>query len=166
MNQTAISSVLLALSYVLFWGQTQALATDKEQQIQLEADRVDIDDAKGVSTYQGNVVLIQGSLHVWCDAMTIYSSSQAANKIVATGNPARFRQKPEDKDEIQGEALKIVYFTNEEKVHLLQEAQLTQNADVFRSQRIELDLLRDTITAGRTKDTPGRVHITLQPRDK
>ena len=61
--------VLVVAGAILIWLSAPAGAekADKEKPINLEADRVSIDDAKKVSVFEGNVVLTQGTLVMRAD---------------------------------------------------------------------------------------------------
>ena len=50
---------------------TAALSTDREQPIHIEADKLDIDESRQISIYQGNVQMQQGSLDINGDQLSI-----------------------------------------------------------------------------------------------
>ena len=61
---------------------------------------------------------------------------------------------------------RIEYYANDERVILLDKARVWETGDEeFRSDRIVFNLKTDTVDAGGGGDS-GRVHITLQPKDK
>ena len=71
---------------------------DREKPINLEADRVTIDDAKKVSVFEGNVVLTQGTLVIRADRMIVRQDKEGFNQGTAFGNLAKFRQKRDGVD--------------------------------------------------------------------
>ena len=62
-NTTRSSSSLLSLLST----SAAALESDASQPIYVEADSVEINDGTGVSVYQGNVDVTQGSIHLTAD---------------------------------------------------------------------------------------------------
>jgi lipopolysaccharide export system protein LptA len=144
-----------------------ALDADRDQPITIEADKASLNDKTGLSTYEGNVKLQQGTLIFTGRHMTVQLTDKKLDVIVLTGNPATAVQRPEGKDTDQhAEANRIEYYANDERVILLDKARVWETGDEeFRSDRIVINLKTDTVDAGGGGDS-GRVHITLQPRDK
>ena len=76
-----------------------ALAADKEQPATLEADDFELDLETGVRTYRGGVVFRHGSIQLACDELvTYYNADDKLDKGVCTGNPGKFRQRPEGRN--------------------------------------------------------------------
>ena len=63
-----------------------ALPEDRNQPIQLEASRGQIDQKTGVSVYEGNVVISQGSMRLNADVATIHIKDGGFQRMEATGN--------------------------------------------------------------------------------
>ena len=80
-------------------GPAFALATDKDQPLDLEADSAEIDEGKGMSVYVGNVIATQGSMRLESDRLVIYHTGTKAERIEAEGKPARFQQLTDDSPE-------------------------------------------------------------------
>jgi lipopolysaccharide transport protein LptA len=76
-------------------------------------------------------------------------------------------QRPQGKATDQhAEAGRIEYYALDERVILLDKARIWETGDEeFRSDRIVINLKTDTVDAGGGGES-GRVHITLQPKDK
>lgn len=144
--------------------QVWALSTDKQQPMRIEADRVELDDATGISTYSGNVKVTQGTLVLTGELMTIHSSNNEIRKVIMEGNPATYRQRPDNKDEdVHANSLRMEYYTEPERIILLKQAEVNQQGDQLRSERIEYDVVKDQVRAG--TDAPNeRVHIIIQPK--
>ena len=82
-----------------------ALPEDRLQAIAITADRAERHERGGYTIYIGSVVLDQGSLHIEADRLTIFHDREAADRIVAVGNPARMRQQPAiDKGPVRAQA--------------------------------------------------------------
>jgi lipopolysaccharide export system protein LptA len=155
--------LLLALLAPAAWG----LEADRDQPINIEADKASLNDKTGFSVYEGNVKLRQGTLIFTGNRMTVQLTDKQLDTIVLTGTPATYVQRPEGKDTDQhAEAGRIEYYAIDERVILLDKARIWESGDEeFRSDRIVFNLKNDTVDAGGGGDS-GRVHITLQPKDR
>jgi lipopolysaccharide export system protein LptA len=66
-----------------------------DEPMYVEADRVDIDDARGESRYKGSVEVNQGGVYIAGDSMITYQNDKGdVDKVVTTGKQAVFTQKP------------------------------------------------------------------------
>lgn len=87
--------------------------------VNLRADRIEIDQRKNLSRYQGHVVLTQGALRLTADRAETRSRGQTLERVTAEGRPATFRHRPEGQPEpIEGEALRAEYEAVEQRLHL------------------------------------------------
>ena len=145
-----------------------ALSSDKQQPIHIEADSVVIDDAHGTAIYRGNVHYSQGSTHLEAQAVTVYSTDrQKVDKVVADGDPAKFRQRPDNQDQdMRGQAGHIEYFAAAERVILEKDAHLWQGKNEFAGSRIEYDTAKQMVKALKSGDEAGRVQVIIQPRSQ
>ncbi len=153
-----------------------ALASDRDQPIELEADTADIDDLKGISIYTGNVVLVQGSMVIKAHKLTLYNDkNKELEKAVAEGAKgklATFKQRPEGKDkDFRARASTMIYYLKKDKIHLLKNAFVWQEGDTFSGDKIIYDTKRETVIAksqknkeGQPVKSGGRVKVTIQPR--
>lgn len=141
-----------------------ALPEDRNQPIQLEASRGQIDQKTGVSTYEGNVVITQGSLRLNGDAVTIHVKDGGVQRMEATGNPVKLRYRPSaDKPEILGDSRRVEYDVASSKVVMSGNARLIQGQDSFTGERVEYDLKSDVVRARGAGDN-GRIQFIIQPR--
>ncbi len=191
MFQQRINAMRICLAACLcligLWPLTSAAMTgDKEQPITIEADRVDIDDKKGVSIYQGKVRVTQGSMVMTADTVTTHAvgdkqaRQRELDKIIAVGAPAHFRQLLDTKDaktgkneEMRGQALRIDYFAREERLVLQGGSHIWKEGDEFSGNVIEYDVAQETVKAAMGnvggqagEGPPERVHAVIQPRRK
>jgi lipopolysaccharide export system protein LptA len=118
--------LLLASFTLMIWSVSSlALPDDRKKPIHITADKAVRDEKKGVTTYTGNVKMRQGSIELDADNLIIYHESQDADKIVASGAPAKMRQRPEiDQGLVHAHAKVITYYRNRELVHLRTEARI------------------------------------------
>ena len=154
---------LLLLS-LLFPLQAFALSGDRDQPMSLEADSVSIDEETGVSLYEGNVVITQGSLKLWADKLWIHRRDGKTEKMVSQGQPTRFRQLTDDQQEVKGRALRAEFYVDRDELLLFDEAVLEQGADQFRSDRIVYNRANAQVRAGASADGKQRVRVIIEPK--
>ena len=146
---------------------------DRDKPVNLEADRVTIDDAKQLAVFEGNVVLTQGTLQIRGDRMEVRQDKEGFKQGTTWGNPASFRQKREGYDEyIEGWAARIEYDGRVETLQMYTRAQLRRAQDEVRGDYISYDARSEffQVTGGPKTATPdnpgGRVRAVIQPKSK
>ena len=157
----------------------RALSTDSDQPITIEADRAEHDDAKRITTYRGNVVIDQGSLHITGDTVTIqFDGRDEVTKITSVGVPAHFRQLSDgDTSHRKAWAKRMEYFPEQDLIVLLGEARYEKDGSRVQADRLVYDSLNArfkalTDAAGEPSDEDGptsgkkpeRVRISIQPK--
>ncbi|KAB2926893.1 MAG: lipopolysaccharide transport periplasmic protein LptA [Candidatus Contendobacter sp.] len=141
-----------------------ALPEDRAQPIHLEANRGQLDQKTGVSVYEGNVIITQGSMRLTADTVTIHVKDNNFQRMEATGAPVNLRYRPTaDKPEIQGASQRVEYDVAGAKVIMSGGAKLTQGQDTFTGERVEYDLKGDVVRARGAGDN-GRIQFTIQPQ--
>ncbi|TCK17558.1 lipopolysaccharide export system protein LptA [Thiogranum longum] len=159
-----IHLILATLLAIPSWS--HALSSDRDQPMMIEADRVELDDTKGVSIYTGNVKVTQGTLVLTGDRMVVHNKGNDIDKVLMDGNPATYKQRPDGKEhDVHAQSRRMEYYTNPEHIILLQQAEVNQAGDVLRSERIVYDVVKDQVNAG-TDKPDDRVIITIQPKPK
>jgi lipopolysaccharide export system protein LptA len=169
-------SPFLYLTGMVVFCQGYALTTDQDQPIEIEADTAELDDQKGVTIYKGNVIVVQGSIRMTGETMTVYyTRNNDLDTVIMEGRPATYRQLP-DNSEIydEAEALRMEYYGLKNLIVLIDNAVVKQEDLRFSGSRIEYDTERSLIRArGQTKKENddsstdgGRVKITIKPKKK
>jgi len=158
--------IVLLLASLLLAAPLQAADEARREPVTIEADSAVFDERQGQSIYTGHVVITQGGMQIRADKVTVYTEEDALQRIVATGEPVRFRQQREGKKEIHGEARRLDYRADDEHLLLQDQAWLTQGGNRFSGQRIEYDMLRERVTAAQAEDGSQRVKVTIQPKAK
>ena len=93
MNKQLLKTLAIAAGLMMM-ATSSAAPGDKDQPINIEADWAEADDARRITVYKGRVVVEQGTLRITGDVVTMYyDTSRELSKLVATGRPARFRQR-------------------------------------------------------------------------
>jgi lipopolysaccharide export system protein LptA len=172
-----------ALACVLLLAAPQARAekADRDKPLQVEADRQSrVDIQNQVVSFNGNVVLTQGSLVLRADRIEVHQYPNGHYRALATGaaeQPVTFRQKRDVADEaIDARAERLDYdsrtetarFTGQARVQRLRGAQV---ADEVSGAVITYDQLAETFevsggAAAQSPDNPGgRVRAVLMPRE-
>ncbi len=151
---------------------------DREKPINLEADRISIDDIKKQQIFEGNVVLTQGTMQIRTNRLVVTQDADGFQKGVATGGVnglARFKQKREGSDDyVEGEGERIEHDAREEKTEFFIRAWVKSGLDEVKGQYISYDALTEkyvvTNGAGQTKSAKGeaqaRVRAIIQPKGK
>jgi lipopolysaccharide export system protein LptA len=154
--------LLLLLSFPA--GLTQALPDDRNQPIHITAEKALRDEKKGVTIYSGHVKLVQGSMELEADKLTIFHTSEDAEEIVAEGHPARMRQQPElDEAVVNAHAKIIRYFRAEERVLLETDASIDQDGAVVAGNSIEYLIAKQLITAESDQTQEGNKVVVVIP---
>ena len=156
---TAVLAVLPALA-VLTPG-PRALEGDDQQPMLIEADKVELDEARSTSVYVGNVQVDQGSMQLLANHVTVYHrDDRRVRYIIALGEPASYRQLLDDNQgEVLAFARRMDYDADKDELVLIGEARLIQGDDRITSERIVYDRARERMRAGGS----GRVRITITP---
>jgi lipopolysaccharide export system protein LptA len=154
-----------------------ALSTDRDEPVHIEADWAEANDRTGVQVYKGKVVIVQGSLRITGDVVTMYFDDQRElDRLIAVGQLARFRQKPDGDALYQhAKAERIQYNLATDTMVLTGSAELSKGEDSIKATRIVYDTLNARIKGESTPaaaaaspgtDAPpaGRVEITIKPK--
>ena len=169
-SRIAIPLILAMLSQPVL-----AERADRDKPLQLEANRISIDDAKKIQILEGDVIVIKGTMMLRADRVVITEDQYGFQKGVAFGGKdglARIRQKREGKDEYsEGEAERIEYNTNSEVAAFFHRAWVKSGEDQVKGDYIWYDGISEKylVTAGQNRDPkapPARVRAIIQPRNK
>jgi lipopolysaccharide export system protein LptA len=169
------TTLLIIAAAFLLAASAHAERADSNKPINLEADRVTVDDAKQIATFTGNVVLTQGSMILRGDRMEVRQDKAGFKQGTTWGGLAYFRQKREGFDEfIEGWAERIEYDSRADKVQMFNRAMLKRGQDEVRGSYISYDVSSEFFQvtgssgpkspAGRPGD--GRVRAIMQPKPR
>ena len=147
---------------------------DRTKPVNLEADRVSVEEAKQTATFEGNVILTQGTLTIRGERMVVQQDADGFKYGAAYGNLASFRQKREGFDEyIEGYAERIEYDSKADKLQMFNRAHLKKSNDDVRGNYISYDAATEffrVVGGGKQAATPGnpegRVRAVIQPKAK
>jgi lipopolysaccharide export system protein LptA len=141
---------------------------DRSKPINVESERMHVDDATKTSVFQGNVVITQGTLTIHADKVTIHQDKDGFQYATAIGNPATFREKRDGgQGYIDGAADRIEYDGKADRVQFFNHAWLKREpADEVHGNYISYDGPTEyfTVTPGANAGPDARVHAVIQPR--
>jgi lipopolysaccharide export system protein LptA len=162
----------LALLLGLMTPLAHAEKSDREKPIQISADRGSLDQMKGITEWDGAVVIIQGTLLVHADHVRVTRDAQGNQVLVATGRVVTFKQKADDNGDhkvvwIEGQASRIDYTTINHTAVLTTNARVKKGDDLVIGDVIVYDTETQVYQSrGGAANTAnkGRVTAILQPQ--
>ena len=156
----------------------QAEKADREKPMNIEADRMSMDDIKKIQIFEGNVIVTQGTMQILTNKLVVTQDADGFQKGVATGGAdglARFKQKRDGVDEyMEGEAERVEHDTREEKTEFFIRGWVKNGQDEVKGPYISYDALTEkylvTNGSGGQKTATGaaqaRVRAIIQPKGK
>ncbi len=159
-------TLLLGLLLVGQLGVAHAEKADRDKPLQIDSDRMSLDNANHVSVFEGKVDLTQGTLHVMAEKIVVTEDAAGHKFCVATGHLASFRQKRDGTNEyVEGYAERIEYDTLSEKIDLFVRARVKRDQDDVRGDHITYSTQTEIFRVN-SPENNGRVRATLQPKNK
>ncbi|OWY37314.1 lipopolysaccharide transport periplasmic protein LptA [Xenophilus sp. AP218F] len=163
---SALAGVLLLAAA----GLVHAEAADRNKPIEITSDNgCTMDQIKGVSTCEGNVVVIQGTLRLNADKVVATQDKQGNQTMVATGRIVTFRQKMDGKNEwVEGQSSRLDYDSAKHLAVLTGNARVKRNGDLVIGNVITYNTENETYqVTGGGANTPnrGRTTVILQPKN-
>lgn len=163
-----------ALPLLLLLGSnSHAERADRNKPLHLEADRGRVDDAKQVSTFEGNVQLTQGTILIRGNKLVVMQDEDGFARGTVTGQLASFRQKREGYDEyVEGYAERIEYDSLSEIVNFYGQANMKREKDEVRGDHItynsKTEIFQVIGAKGDRAKAEGkdRVYMVIQPKRK
>lgn len=157
-------------------GPVLAERADREKPVNVEADKITVDDVNKVHQFDGKVQMTQGTLTIRAERIVVTQDAAGNQKGLASGGVdglATFRQKREGKDEyVEGEAERIEHDSSSEKTELFGRASVKSGQDRVRGQYISFDARTENYLVTNGDGRKGsarsgeRVRAVIQPRAK
>ncbi|HTT13781.1 MAG TPA: lipopolysaccharide transport periplasmic protein LptA [Burkholderiaceae bacterium] len=157
-----------------------AETADRDQPIQVEAQKGNYNDLKQVGVFSGDVIVTKGTIRVTGDRLELRKDPEGYEYAVMTaanGQLARFRQRrdasrPGAEEFIEGQAERIEYDGRAETVRLITRAQLSrlendQKRDELRGNLITYDsrTTEYSVDGASAASPDGRVRAIIAPRN-
>lgn len=167
-NRFLVLALLLGLAAPL----AHAEKADRDKPIQITADRGFLDQLKGVTEWDGSVVIIQGTLQMHADHVRVTQDAQGNQVMVATGKLVTFRQKADDTGDhkvvwIEGQANRVDYNTTDHTAILTANARVKKGDDLLIGDVITYNTetqIYQSRGGGSNSANKGRVTAILQPK--
>jgi len=134
---------------------------DRNQRIDINADKTEYLSKSGIQKLSGNVEITQGTMNISADEISIHLKDNRLARIEGTGSPIRFEQENDAGEPVVGEATAIDYNAISGTLVLSGKARLTQPRQELKSSRIVFDLNAQSVKAD--GGNSGRVSISIQP---
>jgi lipopolysaccharide export system protein LptA len=161
---------LLALVLLLLAFPAGAEKADRDKPTELEANKMSADEVRRLNIFDGNVVLVKGTMRVLADRIVVRQDAEGFQYATATGKPVRFRQKqdprPPEKEGVwlDGEALRIEIDEKAQTVKLFENARVNRGGDQVAGNYILVDQASEFFSVSAGKDGDQRVKMTIQPK--
>ncbi len=146
---------------------TLALPTDHLQAISIESDRVQRNDKTGLTIYEGAVNMIQGTINIKADKITVHTAQDKVSKIVCLGTPAHYQQQPElDSGLVTARANTIEYRLDQDVIVLTKDASLSQDGSTLKGDVINYDLKNELVEARGDITGKQRIQMVIPPNQQ
>ncbi|KAB2313052.1 lipopolysaccharide transport periplasmic protein LptA [Betaproteobacteria bacterium SCN2] len=166
---TVLKLLLVPLLAVLSLP-AMAEKADREKPVHLEADNVTLDDIRKVSVFEGNVLLVQGTLMLRADRVEAKQNGEGLQSVTARGKPVSFRQKRDGVDEyIEGFSSQMEYDNVQSILRLIGDARLRKGGDEIRGNQITYDARTEFYKVVGQEGAVGpssRVRVIIRPKPK
>jgi lipopolysaccharide export system protein LptA len=161
---------LLAIALAGAAAAASAEQADQTKPTQIEANRMNADDARRVTVFEGNVIVTRGTLHIRAERIVVRQEPEGNQYATATGNPVRFKQRLDPKPPategawMDGEARRIELDDKSGRIELYESARVNRGGDEVAGDYILVDQRSDFYSVTPGKGSDGRVRATLQPK--
>jgi lipopolysaccharide export system protein LptA len=163
---------LLALCLCLAVPGALAERADREKEIVVGADHLTADDANKVSTFEGAVVVTQGTMRMTANKVTMKEDADRHKFYVAHGAPVTFRQKRDKVDEwVEGFAERAEFDDRSDVLRLFNRARVKSNQNELTGDFISYDMRREVAEVagappGQKPPPDSRVKVIIIPPKK
>lgn len=171
MRETMLA--MIAAGGILAAAGALAERADREKEIVVGADRLLADDANRTSTFDGSVVVTQGTMRMTANKVTVKEDAERHKFYVAYGTPVTFRQKRDRVDEwVEGYADRAEFDDRNDVLKLFSHAKVKSNQNEITGEFITYDMNKELaeVTGAAPGATPlpstGRVKVIILPPKK
>lgn len=164
-RQRRTDCLLLGLAALAVCASACARSSDREQAIEVSADRTLLSQDKGIAILTGHVQIKQGSLLASGEhGKGVLDPQGNLQRMDIDGTPARFQQQLDDGSMVHGSAASVTYIVSANTVILAGDAIVVQEGK-GRFQGAKLTYRTDSgEIAGDGGGGDGRVHMSFPPR--
>lgn len=147
-----------------------AAKADRDKPVYVEADEANIDDARQVSIFTGNVRLSQGTLLISGDQIVALQDRSGFKYGTVTGNLASFRQQRKGADGyVEGYGERIEYNAASEIMNIYGQAHVKRGQDDVHGEHITYNARTGVFQVSSAHKQPAhekehRVRVIIQPQ--
>src|SRR5262249_16661304 len=136
--------LLLLSTLPLSFLSAHAERGDRNLPVNVEADRLTMDDIKKESVFEGNVTVTQGTLTLKADRVVVKQDAKGFNYAFEYGKAGYFKEKREGYDEyIEGNAERLEYDGKADKVQMFTDAEVRKGSDQVKGDYISYDAVTE-----------------------
>lgn len=162
-NQTSLLTGIL-LFYLPFVS--PAISGDTLQPVHIEAESLEIRDTDNISIYSGNVRLVQGSLNIQSNKMTLhFDTNDNLVLLEMIGSPTTLQQLNGKGQKMRGQADKLDYHKTQSLLILKGNAQFENASNFIEGNIIQINTETDHIEASGSEPAD-RVRMVIQPKPR
>lgn len=154
--------LLPALLLLVLPGPVEALQSDRQQPLEVDADATEGTLGDGVAILRGNVEIRQGTLLVQADVAEVEKVEGRVRTVILTGQPVLLQQDIEDQGLVTAKASRIEYEVASGIITLTGDADVIHPQYHVRGDTLEYDMKLQHFQ-GNGGDGNGRIRIQLDP---
>ena len=166
-------AALAAVALLAAAAPARAEKADNTKPIRYSANSLDGNEAEQTVLLSGKVEVVQGTIVLKADRVTLKQQPDGTYNVSATGKPVTFRQKMDNSDEfVDAQALRIEYVGVKELVELYDQGWIKRGKDELRGNFLTYNsgsgafAGRGAWPATGTAPADGRVSGVIQPKPK
>jgi lipopolysaccharide export system protein LptA len=168
-----MKALAAAMGIVLAFA-AHAERADRDKEIVLMADKGVADDGNRTSTFEGSVIVTQGTMRMTAAKVTVREDRDRYKYYVAQGAPVTFRQKRDKVDDwVEGTAERAEFDDRNDVLKLFNRAKVRTNQNEITGDYITYDMRREVAEVtgappGKTlaPESAGRVKVIIVPQKK
>lgn len=167
------ATLAIAMAAALACAAAKAERADREKEMVVNADRLTADDANRLTTFDGAVVVTQGTMRITADKVTVREDAKRNKFYIANGAPVTFRQKRDNLDEyVEGTADRAEFDDSTDVLKLFNKARVKSNQNELTGDFISYDMRRELAEVSgappgqAVPSNTGRVKMIIIPQKK
>ena len=164
-HHSSLPGLLLTLTLFLLGlgSPLQALESDRQEPLEVNANSTDGTLGDGVTTLRGNVDIRQGTLHITADEAEVNKTDGRVQSVTFRGHPAFLEQEIEEQGLVQATAQVIDYQVATGMVTLTGNADVKHPQYQINGELLTYDLNIQHFEGSGDESGNGRIHIRLDP---
>ena len=164
-HNTSQPGLLLILTLILLGlsSPLQALESDRQEPLEVNANSTDGTLGDGVTTLRGDVDIRQGTLHITADEAEVNKTDGRVQSVTFRGQPAFLEQEIEEQGLVQATAKVIDYQVATGMVTLTGNADVKHPQYQINGELLTYDLNIQHFQGSGDENGNSRIHIRLDP---